>query len=92
MEDEMTIVQDRATKPVLEILAISDHEWRVCDGRFQQSDARRMLGYIDRTADAYELIRLSPGPRLQNFNSLKEALDALIGTSDPDPVDVVRAR
>ncbi|MCP2031317.1 hypothetical protein L1277_001408 [Okibacterium sp. HSC-33S16] len=78
----MTIFEAPAAKPVLEILAISDHEWRVCDGRFQQSDARRMLGYIDRTADVYELVRLrhrAPSmPPVERFTCLKDALDALV--------------
>jgi hypothetical protein len=78
----MTIVEAPAARPVLEILAISDHEWRVCDGRIQQSDARRMLGYIARTTDAYELVRLRHRarsmPPVESFTSLKDALDALV--------------
>jgi hypothetical protein len=78
----MTIVQERTTKPVLEILALSDHEWRVCDGRFGQSDARRMLGYISKTREAYELVRLQwKQPRkaqVESFTTLKDALDALM--------------
>ncbi|WP_147440957.1 hypothetical protein [Mycetocola zhadangensis] len=80
----MTLLQDRATKPVLEILAISDHEWRVCDGRFAQRDAPRMLGYIDRTSAGYELVRLQHEPRVQIFDSLKGALDALIEPSSDE--------
>ena len=77
----MSILQDRATEPVLEILAINDHEWRVCDGRFGPTDARRMLGYIGKTGDAYELLRLQGKPRVESHESLKGALDALLGTA-----------
>lgn len=76
----MVIVNDRLTTPILEILAISDHEWRVCDGRFDQSDARRMLAYIGRTADVYELMRLQSAPRWEEFATLEDALDALVET------------
>ena len=74
----MSIAQERATEPVLEILAINGHEWRVCDGRFAPTDARRVLGYIGRTGGAYELVCLQGQPRVESHDSLKSALDALI--------------
>ncbi|WP_162925014.1 hypothetical protein [Mycetocola zhujimingii] len=77
----MPVPRNVEAKPVLEILAISDHEWRVCDGRFRQSDARRMLGYIGRTANVYELVRLQQGPGWERFDTLQAALDALVEPS-----------
>ncbi len=81
LEDRARVITDRGSKPVLEILAISDHEWRVCDGRFGQSDARRMLGFIGKTRDVYELVHLQGEPHLESFESLKDALDALVEPS-----------
>lgn len=88
IDERAVSAQQLATKPVLEILSISKHEWRVCDGRFGHNDARRMLGYIDRTPDGYELVRLGtqalPRQQVERFGSLKDALDALVPKTRPE--------
>ena len=78
----MTILEEQALRPVLEILAISDHEWRVCDGRYRPSDARRMLAYIERTPGGFELVRLQHPTGSERYGSLKDALDALVEPGD----------
>jgi hypothetical protein len=47
----------------LEITAISDHEWRVCDERIDADDPRRVMGYIERRGTSYEVLALVPQPR-----------------------------
>jgi hypothetical protein len=73
----MSLRQEPPTETVLEIVAISDHEWCVCDGRLRTSDARRMLGFIDKTAGTYELVRLQPWLQFERFSTLDDALEAL---------------
>jgi hypothetical protein len=73
----MSTREQSPTRVILEVLAISDHEWRVCDGRIPASDATRMLGFIDKTGNSYELIRLQHGQQSERFSSLDAALDAL---------------
>jgi hypothetical protein len=73
----MSSRQDLSSEAILEVVALSDHEWRVCDGRVRASDARRMLGFINKTAGSYELVRLQPWPTFERYSSLDDALDAL---------------
>jgi hypothetical protein len=61
----------------LEVMELSDHEWRVCDADLDEGDAHRVLGYVEKRGWHYELTRLrSPGERLR-FLSLTDSLEAL---------------
>lgn len=52
---------------------ISMNEWRVCDRRVPASDARSVLGFIERRGYEYEVISvLRPGP-VRSFGSLASA-------------------
>jgi hypothetical protein len=48
--------------PGLEVIALSDREWRVCDHRLPPSDGRRLLGVIEESPDGYEVLALTPRP------------------------------
>lgn len=49
------------------------NEWRVCDRRVPASDARSVLGFIERRGYEYEVISvLRPGP-VRSFGSLASA-------------------
>ncbi|WP_210505881.1 hypothetical protein [Naasia sp. SYSU D00057] len=62
----------------LEIVALSRCEWRICDGRIDEGDARRILGYIERRDDGYEVLALNPAPSVCGcFGSWQESLAAL---------------
>lgn len=62
----------------LEIVAISDHEWRVCDGRIDEADASRLLGYVEKLEDRYEVLKLVPPVDVwEDFDCLAAALAAL---------------
>ena len=62
----------------LEVVALTGHEWRVCDGRINEGDARRILGYIEQRGGQYEVLALSPSPSVCGcFGSWHECLAAL---------------
>ncbi len=67
-----------STDSSLEVIALSDHEWRVCDGRIDASDATRLLAYVEKQGDRVELMRMTPTPGVCDyFDSLDSALAAL---------------
>ncbi len=59
----------------LEVVALSDHEWRVCDGGMEAGDARRILAYIEKCDGLYEVMSMKPMPCVcGRFCSLDDAL------------------
>lgn len=61
----------------LEVMELSDHEWRVCDAEIDEGDANRVLAFVEKRGWYYELTRLrSPGERMR-FSSLTATLAAL---------------
>jgi hypothetical protein len=45
---------------------------------------RRMLGYIERTPNGFELVKLQHRPEWEKFGTLKEALDVFVDLSDAE--------
>ncbi|OUE23493.1 hypothetical protein [Clavibacter michiganensis] len=59
----------------LEVVALSSTEWRVCDARIPESDASRLLAYVQQHDHRVELMRMRPVPGLCDwFGSLDDAL------------------
>jgi hypothetical protein len=59
----------------LEVVALSDHEWRVCDGEMEAGDGRRILAYIEKRDGSYEVMSMRPTPCVcGRFCSLNDAL------------------
>ncbi len=59
----------------LEVIALSDHEWRVCDGAMEPGDGRRVLAYIEKCDGSYEVMSMKPLPCMcGRFCSLDDAL------------------
>lgn len=52
---------------------ISMHEWRVTDRRFDSSDARCVLGFIQRHGDDYEVISVLEPTGVKTCGSLASA-------------------
>ncbi len=76
----------------LEVIALSDHEWRVCDSRIDPSDASRLLAFIEAQDGSYELLRLGADQRsdgqpggCQNYDCLAAALAALSASEGNRP-------
>lgn len=64
----------------LEVIALSDHEWRVCDAGLDAADGTRVLGYVERQDDGFELLRMAPIPGVSDhFDRFADALTALSG-------------
>ncbi len=80
----------RPVNDFLEVIALSDHEWRVCDGRIDPSDASRLLGFIELENGAYEVLRLTPAEACSNQIGECENFDcfaaALASLSETPPV------
>ena len=77
----MTSTMHPSANPRLEVVALSDHEWRVCDRLLDQADPRRVLGYIELRDDRYEVLVLLPAPtpcgRLASMSAALAAVAAL---------------
>lgn len=62
----------------LEVIAVGDEAWRVCDGRVDPADATRVLGFVERRVDHFELLRFGAAPTVfEHFDCLDAALDDL---------------
>jgi hypothetical protein len=71
----MSILHDQ----FLEVIAVGDEAWRVCDGRVDPADATRVLAFVERRHNRFELLRIGAGPAVcEHFDCLDAALDDLI--------------
>ena len=70
----MSILHD----PFLEVIAVGAEAWRVCDGRVDPADATRILGFVERRHDHFELLRIGgASAACERFDCLDAALDDL---------------
>lgn len=70
----MSILHDQ----FLEVIAVGDEAWRVCDGRVDPADATRVLGFVERRHNHFELLRIGATPAVcEHFDCLDAALDDL---------------
>jgi len=69
----------------LQIQSLSGSQWRVCDRRWSQDDARNLLGFIEKTANGlFEVIHLGDGFQRFSYASLAEATAHF---TDAQPLD-----
>lgn len=59
----------------LELEQVSSTAWRVCDPRFPRGHPQRLLGCIDKRADAFELMQFIDGFRWHTLASLRQVLE-----------------
>ncbi|MET4781563.1 hypothetical protein [Glaciihabitans sp. UYNi722] len=71
----------RQPADAIEIVALSNGEWRVCDSRLPNDDARRVLGFIESKNGAYEVFQLGRAFEWFVFDSLAEATAHFTGVS-----------
>jgi hypothetical protein len=52
---------------------LSASQWRVCDTRWSEHDARSLLGFIEKRAENFDVIQVYSGLKRLSFGSLAEA-------------------
>jgi hypothetical protein len=57
----------------LDVQALSASQWRVCDTRWSERDARSLLGFIEKRAERFDVIQVRPGLKRLSFGSLADA-------------------
>jgi hypothetical protein len=63
-------------KPIAEgvrLELLSATQWRVCDTRWSEHDARSLLGFIEKKDDIFEAMQLDHGFEWFTFDTLTEA-------------------
>ena len=70
----------------VEVVALSDHEWRVCDRHLDEHDGRRVLGYIEASEALYDVLELRPTPvRHDGCDTWEEAIALLAAHAQAHP-------
>jgi hypothetical protein len=59
----------------LEVVCLCEGEWRLCDSRIPATDSRRLISYVEKSGDGYEVLWL-PTLSVQYMSSLEEAMEA----------------
>jgi hypothetical protein len=63
------------TASAVEVVPLCDGEWRLCDRRIPADDSRRLLSYVSRDGDGFEVLWL-PTLTVQRVASLEAAIEA----------------
>jgi hypothetical protein len=53
---------------------LSDTQWRVCDSRWSEYDARSLVGFIEKRDELFEVMQLDHGFERFTFTTLVEAI------------------
>jgi hypothetical protein len=72
----------------VDLAPVTSHGWRVTDRRLPVHDPLRLLGYIERRGDVFEVMQLGAGFEWNEFPSLVAAVEYLCRTG----AGVARAR
>jgi hypothetical protein len=66
----------------LEIRALSDHEWRVGDRERDEKSADKVLGFIQKCASGFEVLKLASPESKLTFDRLDAAVESFTGVAD----------
>ena len=66
----------------LEIRALSDHEWRVGDRGRDEKSADKVLGFIQKCATGFEVLKLASPETKMTFDRLDAAVESFTGVAD----------
>lgn len=58
----------------VDVVALSDNEWRVSDHRIPESEGRSLIGYIQKVGELFEATRLDSPWERSYFQSLEAAV------------------
>jgi len=67
----------------IEVQPMSGSQWRVCDRRWPEHDARSLLGFIERKHNLFEAVQIDHGLERFSFLSLMEATAHFSATTQP---------
>lgn len=65
----------------VQLTPVTPHGWRVSDTRLPLRDPLRLLAYIERRDEVYEVMQLGRGFEWHEFSSLDDAFDFVLRTS-----------
>jgi hypothetical protein len=65
----------------LQVSPISDHEWRVADGRVNDRSAAKVLGFIQRSGSGFDVLDITSPDRDLVFGDWKSAVEFFSGGS-----------
>lgn len=62
----------------LEVIALGEQSWRVCDRFVPEDDATRLLAYVEQVGERFEVLWMWPRAGMcESFASLADALAAI---------------
>jgi hypothetical protein len=81
--------QEAQTRSHVELMPLSPTTWRVCNGRYEDGDLRRVVGYLQTIDDGYEMLWMRPRPGVVYRYPTMDAAVTAISTrleliSEPD--------
>ena len=57
----------------IQLQALSVSQWRVCDTRWPEHDARSLLAFIEKRAERFDVVQVCSGLERFSFRTLAEA-------------------
>lgn len=63
-----------ADGPAVVVRPLSNSQWRVCDDRYPQSDARSLLGFIENGNHCFDVVELDCGGACSSASTWSEAM------------------
>lgn len=73
----LNLYQDPCAVEDLEVRNLSDHEWRVGDGRCHEGSPAKVLGYIEKCGSAFEVLNLKKPRQVFVFDRFEAAVASL---------------
>lgn len=70
----------------VEVIRLREGEWFICDSRIAAADSRRLVGYVERVDDGFDVLWV-PTPSVEHVPSLEDAVSAAqeyCSRRDPD--------
>lgn len=74
---EVMTILDARTTDILEVVALSDSAWQVCDSRIAPDDASRVFARVERTPDYFLVMWNAPSDGWAAFPTFEAARRAL---------------
>lgn len=57
----------------VEVLALSSSQWKICDRRWPEHDARNLIGFVEKDEGLFEVVEVDRGLERFSFPTLAEA-------------------